>query len=117
MEAQIGLRWLVEALAGGNLEGLTTNSFLTYVQGREAEVAQQLSNLKAVLKTKRTVLVGHNVFIDLIYLYRCFFGQLPEHVEDFQDVMHKLFLSSSIPSTWLPETMLILTRLCPHLKS
>jgi len=87
MEAQIGLRWPVEALAGGALEGLTTNSFL----GHKADVAGALSDLKAKLQAKRTILVGHNILTDLVYLYQCFFGQLPDLVEDFQEVMHKLF--------------------------
>jgi len=87
MEAQIGLRWPVEALAGGNLDGLTPSSFL----GHKENVAGALSDLKAKLQSKRTVLVGHNIFMDLVYLYQCFFGQLPDLVEDFQEVMHKLF--------------------------
>ncbi len=87
MEAQIGLRWPVEALARGNLEGLTANSFL----GDKDDVAEALSDLKAALQTKQTILVGHNVFMDLVYLYQCFFGPLPDLVEDFQEVMHKLF--------------------------
>lgn len=91
LEAQIGLRWPVEAMAGGDLTGLTPNSFLTYVDGREEEVAQHVTHVKEVLGTKRTVLVGHNVFMDLVYFYRCFFGKLPESVEDFQEIMHRLF--------------------------
>lgn len=43
------------------------------------------------LKEKRTVLVGHNVFIDLIYFYACFFGKLPDQVEEFQRTIHDLF--------------------------
>ncbi len=87
MEAQIGLRWPVEALARGNLEGLTATSFL----GDKDDVAEALSDLKAALQAKQTILVGHNVFMDLVYLYQCFFGPLPDPVEDFQEVMHKLF--------------------------
>jgi len=87
MEAQIGLRWPVEALARGNLEGLTANSFL----GHKDDVAEALSDLKAALQAKQTILVGHNVFMDLVYLYQCFFGPLPDLVEDFQEVMHELF--------------------------
>lgn len=87
MEAQIGLRWPVEALAKGNLEGLTANSFL----GDKVDVAGALSDLKATLRAKETTLVGHNPFMDLVYLYQCFFGPLPELVEDFQEAMHELF--------------------------
>ena len=91
VETQIGLRWLVEAMAGGSLTGLTMGSFLTYVDGREDEVAQQVSELKDALQSKRTVLVGHNVFTDLVYFYHCFFGELPESVKDFQSILHQLF--------------------------
>ena len=91
MEAQIGLRWLVEALTGGSLKGLTTGSFRAFVEGREEEVAQSLSDLKAMLADKRTVLVGHNAFTDLVYFHQCFFGQLPGLVEDFQRTIHQLF--------------------------
>lgn len=87
MEAQIGLRWPIEALAEGTLEGLTTDSFL----GHKADVAEALSDLKVTLQAKKTILVGHNAFMDLVYLYKCFFGSLPDLVEDFQEVIHKLF--------------------------
>ncbi len=43
------------------------------------------------LRQKRTVLVGHNVFLDLVYFYSCFFGPLPERVEDFQQIFGYLF--------------------------
>ena len=32
-----------------------------------------------------------SLFIDLIYFYNCFFGRLPDRVEDFQDVTSKIF--------------------------
>ena len=54
-------------------------------------MAEALSDLKAALQAKQTILVGHNVFMDLVYLYQCFFGPLPDLVEDFQEVMHELF--------------------------
>ena len=74
---QIGLRWIVEALVGGDLSGLDTNEFLVYVEGQQEEVVEQVNALKASLENKRTVLVGHNVFMDLMYFYKCFFGPLP----------------------------------------
>ena len=91
LRQQIGLRWPVEAMAGSDLSGLDPNDFLVYVEGREEEVIQQVKSLKASLENKRTVLVGHNVFMDLMYFYRCFFGTLPDKVEDFQRIIHDLF--------------------------
>jgi len=32
-----------------------------------------------------------SVFLDLIYFYSCFFGPLPDRVEDFQHTMNRLF--------------------------
>ena len=88
---QIGLRWIVEAMVGGDLSGLDPNEFLVYVEGRQEEVVEQVNALKASLENKRTVLVGHNVFMDLMYFYKCFFGALPARVEDFQRIIHDLF--------------------------
>ncbi|KAL8789022.1 MAG: hypothetical protein Q9195_007042 [Heterodermia aff. obscurata] len=88
---QIGLRWPIEAMVGGDLSGLDPKEFLVYVDGRQEVVTQQVMNLKARLNGKRTVLVGHNVLLDLMYFYKCFFGTLPDHVEDFQRVIHELF--------------------------
>ncbi|KAL3431973.1 ribonuclease H-like domain-containing protein [Aspergillus tetrazonus] len=45
----------------------------------------------ARLKAHRPILVGHNLFTDLVYFFRCFFGPLPDHVEDFQSMVHKHF--------------------------
>ena len=88
---QIGLRWPIEAMVGGDLAGLDPNEFLASVDGRQEVVTQMVIKLKARLRGKRTVLVGHNVLMDLMYFYKCFFGTLPDRVEDFQRVIHELF--------------------------
>lgn len=43
------------------------------------------------LKKNPPVLVGHNLFVDMVYLWQCFFGYLPERVEDFQSLLHHHF--------------------------
>ncbi len=44
------------------------------------------------LKIKReAVVVGHNLFTDLVCLYKTFVGPLPERVEEFQERIHNLF--------------------------
>ena len=91
LQKQIGLRWPIEAMAGGDLTDLDHSQFLAYVDGRQEVVAEHLEDLKTGLQDKRTVLVGHNVFMDLMYFYKCFFGTLPDKVEDFQRVIHELF--------------------------
>lgn len=88
---QIGLRWPIEAMVGGDLAGLDPKEFLIYVDGRQEDVTRQVKNLQVRLRGKRTVLVGHNVLLDLMYFYKCFFGALPDCVEDFQRVIHELF--------------------------
>ena len=88
---QIGLRWPIEAMVGGDLAGLDPKEFLVYVDGRQEDVTRQVKSLQVRLQGKRTVLVGHNVLLDLMYFYKCFFGSLPDCLEDFQRVIHELF--------------------------
>lgn len=54
-------------------------------------LADQFDELLSTLKTKRTILVGHNLFLDLIYFFTCFFGCLPERVEGFQAIVAQVF--------------------------
>lgn len=87
---QIGLRWLVEGMVGGDLTSIASwNSQpeMSNLKDRKPKFVELFDRLKK----KRTVIVGHNIFIDLIYFYACFFGKLPDCVEDFQRVMHELF--------------------------
>ena len=91
LNRQIGLRWIVEGMVGGDLSPIDVKGLESTVEGRADTVAQDFNKLRDKLKTKRTILVGHNVFLDLVYFYKCFFGQLPDRVEEFQDLMHQLF--------------------------
>ncbi len=52
---------------------------------------QEIAELRDVLKHKTHVLVGHNLFTDLMFLYKSFIGPLPEKVSDFQKEIHALF--------------------------
>lgn len=93
---QIGLRWLVEAMVGGELDAIDPKIFARSPTGQPifvdlAVITRQFTDLQHRLKQKRTVLVGHNLFMDLINFYKCFFGQLPDRVEDFQSIMNQLF--------------------------
>jgi large subunit ribosomal protein L46 len=93
---QTGFRWIAEALTGGDLTHLSPNYFRG-VRGNTAPTEQGRSlqdfvdNFKARLKAHRPILVGHNLFTDLVYFFRCFFGPLPDHVEDFQSMVRKQF--------------------------
>ncbi|KAL1857729.1 hypothetical protein Plec18170_002953 [Paecilomyces lecythidis] len=93
---QTGARWIAEALAGGDLTRLDPGYFMgimansASVEGKHSlnEFAQRF---KLRLLANRPVLVGHNLFTDVIYFCSCFFGSLPERVEDFQTLVHGLF--------------------------
>ncbi|KAL4871161.1 hypothetical protein BDV12DRAFT_184032 [Aspergillus spectabilis] len=93
---ETGFRWIAEALAGGDLTNLSRN----YFPGIRANIAPReqgetlndfVDNFKQRLKAHRPVLVGHNLFTDLVYFFRCFFGPLPQSVEDFQSMVYEHF--------------------------
>ncbi|KAF4177482.1 hypothetical protein CNMCM8694_000231 [Aspergillus lentulus] len=93
---QTGFRWVAEALAGGDLTNLDSGYFIGIMASSAAIESQYPLNefsdkLKQRLKEHRPVLVGHNLFSDLIYFCRCFFGPLPSKVEEFQSMAHELF--------------------------
>lgn len=54
-------------------------------------VEPKFEALKKIIEKKDHILVGHNLFTDLIFLYDTFFGQLPDLVEEFQEAIHELF--------------------------
>ncbi|GFF70510.1 54S ribosomal protein L17, mitochondrial [Aspergillus lentulus] len=93
---QTGFRWVAEALAGGDLTNLDSGYFIGIMASSAAVESKYPLNefsdrLKQRLKEHRPVLVGHNLFSDLIYFCRCFFGPLPSKVEEFQSMAHELF--------------------------
>ncbi|KAE8134383.1 ribonuclease H-like domain-containing protein [Aspergillus pseudotamarii] len=93
---QIGFRWIVEALTGGDLSHLDPFCFGSIMNSSIA-VEPQVSlhefsdNLQQRLKSHRPVLVGHNLFTDVVYLYRCFFGPLPDKLDQFQAIIQEMF--------------------------
>ena len=93
---QTGLRWIIEAMTGGDISGLDPWCLASVIDGPiaakdEKVVTEYFDQLQLQLKSKRPVLVGHNIFLDLVYLYRTFIGDLPLVVEDFQRAIHELF--------------------------
>ncbi len=109
LTCQIGLRWIAEAIcpdvnrvlqaqhappnAFGNLEAVTpwVSLPLPVTEDESEAIARRFLGLIDTLRAKRTVIVGHNVFLDLIYFFSCFFGPLPDRVEDFQNLIAQLF--------------------------
>lgn len=91
-----GFGWVAEALVGGDLSKLSPG----YFHGVRANAApteqgetlnEFVYEFKERLKAHRPVLIGHNLFNDLVYFFRCFFGPLPDRVEDFQSMVHDHF--------------------------
>ncbi|KNG48281.1 hypothetical protein TW65_05190 [Stemphylium lycopersici] len=93
---QTGFRFIFEALVkGGNIDrtdllyvARTTGMF---PQADADDIRARYDRSVERLKTKQPVLVGHNMFTDIVYLYRTFVGQLPDTLQGFQDAIHELF--------------------------
>lgn len=106
---QVGMRWLAEAMcpdvdkvlskecvppfASGNLAGIVASTYPPMDMTDEERESHDVrfAELCLTLKEKRTVLVGHNLFLDLVYFYTFFFGPLPDRVEGFQKTISQLF--------------------------
>lgn len=90
-----GLRWIFEALSNGDLTSIPIDWFCddsgTKPELNSNALKLPLESLKKELQSKDHILVGHNLFTDLIFLYKTFFGPLPTNVEDFQQAIHSLF--------------------------
>lgn len=96
LSKQTGFRWIVEALVGGDISGLDPWCFTSVINeptgvDDEKIVTEYFDHMQAKLKSRRPVLAGHNLLVDLVYLYRTFIGELPDRVEEFQQAIHELF--------------------------
>ncbi|CAG7949794.1 unnamed protein product [Penicillium salamii] len=90
----IGFRWIAEALVGGNLNELDPEVFeplLRRIKNPMLDVQQLSERVKRQLKQNRPVMVGHNMFFDLLFFYRCFIGSLPDTLQEFNGAIHDLF--------------------------
>ncbi|PGH02485.1 hypothetical protein GX51_04653 [Blastomyces parvus] len=92
---QMGFRWIVEGMVGGDLSAMDPRMFLPCIPDSATVDTKTLSNysddLRSKLRSRQPVLVGHNLFTDLINLYKCFIGELPDRIEDFKEAIHSLF--------------------------
>lgn len=93
---QTGFRWVVEAMAGGDFNKLDVKSLARNHSGDAQfvdldDLRARFDRARENLKVRRPVLVGHNMFTDLVYFYRCFIGELPQTVHEFQRAIHELF--------------------------
>jgi poly(A)-specific ribonuclease len=78
---QTGFRWIFEALAHGDVTHANPLDVSRSAGGAMSEQSYDVRDRydRAVerLKTHQPVLVGHNMFTDIVYLYRTFVGELP----------------------------------------
>ncbi len=57
----------------------------------EVGLGRLLDDAEQQLKRKKPLLVGHNMFFDLCFLYATFFGPLPATLDEFGCGIHGLF--------------------------
>lgn len=99
-----GFRWIIHALASEDLSQLEPGIFRHMVQDGEKTATEKrttenktmwdfAADIKTRLQSKecQPPLVGHNIFMDLIYLWQCFYGDLPDRVEEFEKLLHEKF--------------------------
>ncbi|KAK8191461.1 ribonuclease H-like domain-containing protein [Phyllosticta capitalensis] len=93
---QVGFRWIIEALCGGEIN-VDPKDFLYDAEtgharaGNLEDVKRRFIMANYALKNKRPILVGHNLFTDLAYLYQTFIGDLPDTLDEFRKRTQRLF--------------------------
>ena len=85
-----GLRWPIEALARGDLSAVSSK-VIPAPRDDLGPTREAFDVLRNVLREKKTILVGHNVFMDLMFLYAGFFQPLPPTVSEFSEEISKSF--------------------------
>ena len=58
---------------------------------RILDLKVQYSLLINALRDKKLMLVGNNLFVDLVYIFHSFFGSLPATLQDFLPIMKAMF--------------------------
>ncbi|OAA54131.1 caf1 family ribonuclease [Niveomyces insectorum RCEF 264] len=96
LRAQRGLRYIVEALAGGDfaedaVDLLDPQNEEPSAHDATYTIQSQLRDCEKKLKSKTPVLIGHNMFLDMCFLYEAFVEPLPGTLDEFKHEIHKLF--------------------------
>ena len=97
IKRQVGFRIIVDALSGLNLDGFDLMRFAKdpitgdSINFDRQNLASRFHRAGHALLHRRPVLVGHNMFLDLVYFYRAFIGALPESVTEFTALIHAIF--------------------------
>jgi poly(A)-specific ribonuclease len=79
---QTGFRWIFEALVKGGDIDSTDPLYVARTNGMTVtadayDIRDRYDRAVERLKKKQSVMVGHNMFTDIVYLYRTFVGTLP----------------------------------------
>lgn len=92
---QTGLRWVIEAIAGQAFRNIDPMIFTTDDAGSMTvpsfDITARYQRCQHLLNGNPRPLIGHNMFLDLVYLYQNFMGQLPDTIDAFAAEIHKLF--------------------------
>lgn len=96
---QTGFRWIVEALTNGDISPTDPFRSRIIADGR-VDVKDRWNSTKEKLRYNQPVIVGHNMFTDLVYFYRSFIGELPETLDGFCEALHEVF-PRIIDTKWL----------------
>ena len=93
---QTGFRWVIEALAKGSLQSIDPQYLARREEGDTTyvdvnRIRSKFGRAAANLQRHQPVLAGHNLFLDLVFMYRSFIGELPDTLDGFRDAVHDLF--------------------------
>lgn len=98
VEYIVGLRYLFEALAGGSFPPKIQQHWTCPAQPQQGPSAHgdftskfDISKCEEALQKSRPIVIGHNLFHDLVFIYRTFFGPLPDDLDGFLLAIHELF--------------------------
>jgi poly(A)-specific ribonuclease len=82
-------------LVGGDLSDIDPEWFCNKSSDKPEDqfdaVKLEVKKVLAALAKKTHIIVGHNLFTDLGFIYKTFKGALPRKVEHFQEDIHELF--------------------------
>ncbi|KAI0013986.1 CAF1-domain-containing protein [Xylariaceae sp. FL0662B] len=93
-----GLQILFEALCGGSFASRVNREWVYNKKLQDgADPFNDINKTfdfhqcEASLKQNGPVIIGHNLFYDLVFIYRTFYEPLPPSLDDFLDRIHELF--------------------------
>lgn len=108
---QTGFRWVADALAGRERGEMDVGMLGRKIDDEEPAKGFEsfngrIKDLFESCKRRRKVLVGHNCFLDFVFFYKFFYGDLPETVVEFQKLVHEIFplvFDTKFMATYGPE--------------